>query len=715
MPRRFLFVLFGLFFFVQAGSLSDQYIDSLKQQLELHKEDTMRVRVLNELTEHFYVRDAAIARTYAEESLALSEKLDYVFGQAESRFYLIYINFFQAKDSMALVEAEKTISLYKRLALNDYLADTYYIQGAIKGILGDAAGAKEDYEICLELSEPIDYFGGINAANKGLGDLFESEGKYQEALEKYKNNLEISTAHNLTNSQLSDYNDVGRIYDQMGNAEEGLKYYIACLELAQQENQPRYIAGASKNIATIHHYQKNYPKSMEYAQIALKAFDELGNRKGKAEAMQTLGNNQYFQGNDEEALKYFQASLVENEAANSQRGLSFSYYNIAKVYAKREEWALAIENHEKSLAIRQQIGYKLGITESQSALGQIKMKQGKPLEALPLFKEAVDISRAIGAKYKIRDRLADLANCTGQLGRYSQAYAYQKELKVYQDSLFNEDQNQKIAAMQTRFDTEQKEKQLLEQENSILRLASDKNRLQKQRNYTLGGALFFSLLGFFGYRINSVIKDRNDRKAFAEALIYAQEEERKRIARDLHDGVGQSLLLLKKQLQVTHTITIDNTKTISNTLEEVRAISRDLHPFQLEKLGLVAALESQIRRVADSTGLFITKELDPVNDLLSPQAQIQLFRTVQEALNNIVKHAEATAAQVQIKQEGKEILVTIRDNGKGFDAEIAVAKMKSLGLKTMNERIQSLGGQFKIEGNDPQGTVIHIRLPQNQV
>jgi signal transduction histidine kinase len=119
--------------------------------------------------------------------------------------------------------------------------------------------------------------------------------------------------------------------------------------------------------------------------------------------------------------------------------------------------------------------------------------------------------------------------------------------------------------------------------------------------------------------------------------------------------------------------------------------------------------------VADSTGLFITKELDPVNDLLSPQAQIQLFRTVQEALNNIVKHAEATAAQVQIKQEGKEILVTIRDNGKGFDAEIAVAKMKSLGLKTMNERIQSLGGQFKIEGNDPQGTVIHIRLPQNQV
>jgi signal transduction histidine kinase len=135
----------------------------------------------------------------------------------------------------------------------------------------------------------------------------------------------------------------------------------------------------------------------------------------------------------------------------------------------------------------------------------------------------------------------------------------------------------------------------------------------------------------------------------------------------------------------------------------------------LEKLGLVAALESQLKRVADSTDLFISKELDPVDALLIPQAKIQIFRTVQEALNNIVKHAAASAAQVQLKKDEKEILLTIRDNGKGFDTELAVAKMKSLGLKTMNERIQSLGGQFRIEPNEPQGTVIRIRLPQNQI
>ncbi|GAB5554160.1 MAG: hypothetical protein Sapg2KO_37510 [Saprospiraceae bacterium] len=692
--------------------MSAQYIDSLKQQLEVYKDDTTRAQILNRLADHYYQKDAALARIYAEECSVLSEKLGYTSGEADSRFYLTYINYFQAKDSMALVEAEKTIALYEKLGQYNYMADTYYIKGAIQGFTDDPEGAKESYKKCLELSKPIDYFIGITSAYKGLGDLLESEGKYQEALEMYQENLDLAYEHNLTDSQLSGHNDLGRIYDQMGNAEEGLKNYITCLELAQKVNNPRFIAGASQNIASIHFYQKNYPKSIEYADIGLEASKALNDRRGIAGALQTLGNNQYRLGNIDKAQEYYQASLVENEAANNQRGLSFSYHNIARVYAKKEDWPQAVENYQKSLAIRQKIGYKLGITESQAALGQIKMKQGKPLEALPLFENGLEISRSIGAKYKIRDRLADLAKCMEQLGRYQQAYAYQKELKVFQDSLFNEDQNKKIAEMQTQYDTEQKEKQLLAQENDILRLDADKSRLEKQRNYTLGGALFLGLLGFFGYRINSVIKDRNDKKAFAEALIYAQEEERKRIAQDLHDGVGQSLLLLKKQLQVTHTITMDNTRTISDTLEEVRTISRDLHPFQLEKLGLVAALESQIKRVADSTGLFISKELDPVNQLLSPQAEIQVFRTIQEALNNVVKHAEASAAQVHMKIEGKEILVTIRDNGKGFDSEVAIAKMKSLGLKTMNERIQSLGGQFKIEKNEPQGSVIRIRLPQ---
>lgn len=225
------------------------------------------------------------------------------------------------------------------------------------------------------------------------------------------------------------------------------------------------------------------------------------------------------------------------------------------------------------------------------------------------------------------------------------------------------------------------------------------------------GVSLVSILGFFGFQLNKTRKERNDKKAFAEALIFAQEEERKRIARDLHDGIGQSLLLIKKQMASTHETTVENQKMISETLEEVRSISRDLHPFQLEKFGLTAAITEAINKVENSTELFITKESSNIDKLLTAKAEINLFRTIQEAMSNIVKHANATAAKISIQADTNGILVKIQDNGKGFDHELKLAKSKSLGLRTMHERVSSIGGQLNIEKGSPKGTTIVIKVP----
>lgn len=210
-------------------------------------------------------------------------------------------------------------------------------------------------------------------------------------------------------------------------------------------------------------------------------------------------------------------------------------------------------------------------------------------------------------------------------------------------------------------------------------------------------------------------KERNDKMAFAEALIFAQEEERKRIARDLHDGVGQSLLLIKKQMETSHETTLDNQRMITETLEEVRSISQDLHPFQLEKFGITAAINEVIYKIEHSTELFISKELDNIDKLLSEKAQIHVFRTIQEALNNIVKHSEATAAKVSVKALKNEIVVTIQDNGKGFDHELVIAKSRGLGLRTMQERIASLSGKLKIGNVIPKGTILEFTVPSLKI
>jgi signal transduction histidine kinase len=118
--------------------------------------------------------------------------------------------------------------------------------------------------------------------------------------------------------------------------------------------------------------------------------------------------------------------------------------------------------------------------------------------------------------------------------------------------------------------------------------------------------------------------------------------------------------------------------------------------------------------VSNNTTLFITKELPNIDELIPKASAIHVFRTIQEALSNVVKHADAAAAKVTFSIKDEGTLITVQDNGKGFDPELTVVKMNSLGLKTMQERIATIGGKFKIKKGDPKGTEISIFLPKKK-
>lgn len=223
-----------------------------------------------------------------------------------------------------------------------------------------------------------------------------------------------------------------------------------------------------------------------------------------------------------------------------------------------------------------------------------------------------------------------------------------------------------------------------------------------------------AILGFLGVYIGRIRKERNDKIAFAEALIFAQEEERKRIARDLHDGVGQSLLLIKKQMANTREKTEENQQLISQTLDEVRSISRDLHPFQLKQFGLTATISDTIEKVAQSSDLFISHDIDNIDHLLPSKAEIHVYRVVQEALSNIVKHAEASAARVVVKSLTDRVEILIQDNGKGFSHADKLETSKSLGIRTMFERISAIGGELKIGPGKSNGTEISILISKTK-
>ncbi len=190
--------------------------------------------------------------------------------------------------------------------------------------------------------------------------------------------------------------------------------------------------------------------------------------------------------------------------------------------------------------------------------------------------------------------------------------------------------------------------------------------------------------------------------------MQSQEEERTRIARELHDSVGQKLTLIKRKSQNLNQLEL--TSLTNNALEEVRSISRGLYPALLKHLGLSQSIAQLVNEYDEQTELFFTTDIEPVDGYFTEIASLNFYRLIQECLTNIVKHAKAKAVTVSIKKQEGLIVTVISDNGKGFDVNDS-KKKNSLGLKTIFERIKILEGKLSIDSEINTGTNFILTIP----
>ncbi|MEO8006803.1 MAG: GAF domain-containing protein [Betaproteobacteria bacterium] len=210
-------------------------------------------------------------------------------------------------------------------------------------------------------------------------------------------------------------------------------------------------------------------------------------------------------------------------------------------------------------------------------------------------------------------------------------------------------------------------------------------------------------------------------QALSTRLIEVQEEERRDIARELHDEIGQSLTLMKIKLQMSlhrdrhdATLTSECVDIASQTLEQVRAMSLNLRPPALDDLGLTAALRWTLDRQRGATGWQIEFAPDPIPARLATQTETTCFRVVQEALTNAARHANASKVAVHLQVNDEEIRLIVEDNGRGFDLEAVrrrPAERSSLGLISMKERAALAGGRLEIETSVGAGTRIAAVFP----
>ena len=707
--------LFVFFFLISSTHTSAKAvsIDSLENLLEIYEADTNRVRILNKLTNILYKKDLKKAQLYGEEASNLAKQLNDLTGQRNNAYLLGTTYFYQGLSEKSIQSATECLELCRRMGIKEQevdatklIANNYYTTGKV-----DSAAVY--YQKCWDISKTIGYVYGMMDSAKSLGDIFESRGKYDKALEMYRVSLKLSIENKDKETQGVVLNAIGIIYDYTGKIDSATVKYFQALHLAEEIDNLRLEASACMNIAYLFrlNLNKDYEKALSYSFRGLEINKKIDQPKSIAHCYQDIAYT-YRKMNQLDTAKIYYAKAIEiRQNIGDKRGLSFSYNSLGQLYLKENKLLKARQHFEKGLRYSEEIGLKRGISNSLRYLGNLNLELKDYPQALIYLNKSKEMALQIMDMKDLDNIYRRFVKYNELTGNYKAALAYHKLQLSAQDSLFKKDQNKKIAEVQALYETEKNEKQITQQKNDIYELEIANVKVEKQRNYLFGGTLLLGIFTFLGFKFNSIRKERNDKIAFTEALIFAQEEERKRIARDLHDGVGQSLLLMKKQLVATHEVTQKNHDLITDTLEEVRSISQDLHPFQLEKFGLTTAINEVIQKVEKSTDLFITKEIDTINKLLDDKAEINLYRTIQEAFNNIVKHSEATAAKISIQKVDKSLIINIQDNGKGFDHELAVVTSKSLGLRTMFERITSIGGKLKIENGVTKGTMILIRVP----
>ncbi|HZL42901.1 MAG TPA: histidine kinase [Verrucomicrobiae bacterium] len=243
---------------------------------------------------------------------------------------------------------------------------------------------------------------------------------------------------------------------------------------------------------------------------------------------------------------------------------------------------------------------------------------------------------------------------------------------------------------------------------------------------TLMMVLVGSLLWVYFLR-RRLAKQQIARIAFSRQILQGQESERRRIAGNLHDSLGQNLLVIKNQARLGLQPAADESLlrqrldaisgVASQAIEEIRQITHDLRPYQLDRLGLTLAIRAAISRVSENSPVLFASHVDNIDGLFDKESEIHVYRIVQEGLNNIIKHSGATEAAVVIKHQPHSLTLSIRDNGRGFEAGSGVAAdpdAAGFGLSGIRERSRILGGSLDLEARPGQGASLSLQIPLRQ-
>ncbi len=537
-------------------------------------------------------------------------------------------------------------------------------------------------------------------------DLEQAVKDYQNAISSYseKDSLYVADA----------YLFIGQAYSNLGKFVPAGESYKKSYEYFESLKDYEYMFYARQGVTAMFSMNGFYKKAKEEREINIEKIKELNLEHHLVTTYYNQALDYEKQGNKKQYLAYLlkaeESIYALPEGKINSTNKLYVYSNLVDYYAnegKVDKAKAYLELMEKSF--NPATGDLVNNSLYNYAKANYHYALGEYSTALDFAYKKLEATKTLKFEEDIMSSYELLAKIYAAKEDYKNAFLNKKKYNSIKDSIFNKTTSNTLAYYQTLYETEKKENELIEKNTNIQLLEKDNQSAKRKSLYI--SILLVSIFGMIIlYRNRMRINNKKLlQEKFSQELLVSQEEERKRISKDLHDGLGQRLLLIKNK--VIRNEDPETKDLVETAIEEVRAISRNLHPFQLQELGITKAIETTIDQIDENTTLFISSDIDNIDNLFNKKQEVNLYRIVQESLSNILKHAKAEAGKVEIKREQQSVKLTIRDNGIGFDFSEKLQNRRSLGLKTLLERTKFLKGHMKINSKKNHGTIIEFQFP----
>lgn len=503
------------------------------------------------------------------------------------------------------------------------------------------------------------------------------------------------------------YNLLANCHYFRGELNTALDYYLKIATILENRGNPLHLGYLYSNIATLLGETGNDNKQIEYLLKSYKLLEENQDKKFIATIASNLALGYYHKKDTINAIEWSEKALKLSELSNdlvAKTQASITLSLLEKDLNKASKYA------EESVKYSDELGDKLHMASAYYRYSDALDKLGEGKKALNYAEQAVNFAEEVGDNLTLTKASYTAATIYFNLGKKEKSADFYHTYSIFKDSISSAENAREINEINTKYETEKKEKQIAEQ----------KLKIQKQQSNLLyailGGALFVVIFGgiFIYTRKAQKLKlkqlQQEKENAILNSFILGEERERKRISQELHDGVAAMIGAAKMSLesiphlpQEKQMEQLSKVKTIlENTHADVRYIAHNLLPTVLEKEGLIKAT-SHFAFEINETKLVNVSVIDNNSNAqeLTPQLQLLLFRVIQELVNNIIKHSQAENAKITFSNSPSGLQIEISDDGIGYKGTNDTGNQ---GLYSITKRLKSIGGNFKITKGKSGGT-----------